>query len=595
MDKRTIIAVVLSVAILGAGMFLPNILFPPKPAPIAVATENTKQAATPSAAAPTAAQQSTVSSSKPAIQNSIDTGLVDPSKPADFWVAVPADESQSQLIVRDDGRLHVTIDPKGARLADVKLPEYKDGTGIVDMVFSGTESGVFTRFGGNKGQEMTEVFLLAPQKDPNVFEFFRDYRLNNVPNQTVRVTKRYTFFPKEFVFQLDIGFENSVNALVPSTKGNAYSIQLGPQVGPTSSKINNSQDFRRFVYLSGTKREVPGVGIGSSKQLTEHVNWVAIDGKYFSFFLIPGAYNYSIDLETQPANTQEPGNQIALTRGPIEASKNFDSYRFYVGPRLTKELEAYTKSDGKPAGFQGLQLEKISDDLNLLRWLEDILKWIMQLFYYVAHNWGVSIILMTILVKGALFPLSKKSAESAYKMQALTPKINALKEKYKDNPKKMNSEMAAIYQKEKINPLGGCLPLLLQFPFFIAMYNLFNSHFDLRGAMFIPGWIPDLSLPETVIPYSFVLPILGTHVTGLHILPFLYVASQIVTSKLTQVASPGTSNGQMKFMMYGLPIVFFFILYEVPSGLLVYWIFQNILQLIQQQLVNGMLKKKQSA
>ena len=178
-------------------------------------------------------------------------------------------------------------------------------------------------------------------------------------------------------------------------------------------------------------------------------------------------------------------------------------------------------------------------------------------------------------------------------MQALNPKLTELKAKYKDNPQKLNAEMGELYKKEKINPLGGCLPILLQFPFFIAMYNLFNNHFDLRGAMFIPGWIPDLSVPEYVFHFAqpFVIPLVGIAMTGLHILPFLYLGSQFLTTKLTQTSSPGVSNGQMKFMMYGLPLVFFFILYEVPSGLLVYWIFQNVLSIFQQQYINRHLVK----
>jgi YidC/Oxa1 family membrane protein insertase len=152
--------------------------------------------------------------------------------------------------------------------------------------------------------------------------------------------------------------------------------------------------------------------------------------------------------------------------------------------------------------------------------------------------------------------------------------------------------MAAFYQKEGYNPVSGCLPMLLQIPIFIAMYNLFNNHFDLRGAMFIPGWIPDLSVPESILdfPQNFRLPLFGW--TALRGLPFIYVGSQLIYGKVTQAPGQQT-NSQMNMMLYAMPVMFFFILYNVPSGLLVYWIFSNVLTLVQQVIINKYNKGKQ--
>lgn len=175
------------------------------------------------------------------------------------------------------------------------------------------------------------------------------------------------------------------------------------------------------------------------------------------------------------------------------------------------------------------------------------------------------------------------------RMQELQPKMQELQAKYKNNPQKMNQELAEFYKKEGYNPMSGCLPLLVQFPLFIAMYNLFNTHFDLRGASFIPGWIPDLSMPESIWNFNgFQVPLLGW--TALRLLPIIYVGSQLLYGKFTQMPQTGQSASQMKIMMYGMPIVFFFILYDVPSGLLVYWIAQNILTIIQQVVINDYLK-----
>jgi YidC/Oxa1 family membrane protein insertase len=179
-------------------------------------------------------------------------------------------------------------------------------------------------------------------------------------------------------------------------------------------------------------------------------------------------------------------------------------------------------------------------------------------------------------------------------MQAVAPKMKELQEKYKDNRQKMNQEMAELYKKEGYNPLSGCLPMLLQLPIFIAMYSLFNNHFDLRGAMFIPGWIPDLSMPESIVdfPPDFRVPILGW--SALRLLPFIYVGSQLLYGKVTQTPDQQI-NPQMKMMLYVMPIVFFFVLYNMPSGLLVYWIFSNLLTMVQQMAINKYLAPKRAA
>jgi YidC/Oxa1 family membrane protein insertase len=154
--------------------------------------------------------------------------------------------------------------------------------------------------------------------------------------------------------------------------------------------------------------------------------------------------------------------------------------------------------------------------------------------------------------------------------------------------------MAELYKKEGYNPVAGCLPMLLQLPIFISMYSLFNNHFDLRGAGFIPGWIPDLSMAESIwdFPPGVRLPILGW--TALRILPFLYVGSQLLYSKVTQTPDQ-QMNPQMKMMLYLMPIVFFFVLYNMPSGLLVYWIFSNLLTMVQQMAINKYLAPRRAA
>jgi YidC/Oxa1 family membrane protein insertase len=221
-----------------------------------------------------------------------------------------------------------------------------------------------------------------------------------------------------------------------------------------------------------------------------------------------------------------------------------------------------------------------------------LLKWLLILFYNITPNYGVAIILLTLFIKLLFFPLTKKGSEATLRMQALAPKIKEIQDKYKNNPQKQQIEMGNFYKQEGYNPISGCLPMLLQIPIFLAMYNLFNNHFDLRGAAFIPGWIPDLSVPEYIwnFPGGFSLPFL--HWTALRALPFIYVGSQLIYGKVTQTPGQQANSGQMKMMLYIMPIAFFFILYDVPSGLLIYWIFSNILTLVQQLIINKYIQAK---
>jgi len=178
-------------------------------------------------------------------------------------------------------------------------------------------------------------------------------------------------------------------------------------------------------------------------------------------------------------------------------------------------------------------------------------------------------------------------------MQALQPKVNELREKYKDNPQKMNQEMAALYKKEGVSPLGGCLPLLLQMPIFFALYNLLSTHFELRSAVFIPGWINDLSSPESIWDFApFSIPFVGWH--NLRVLPFIMLVTTFIQSRFTQ-APDSSSAANMKLMTYAMPIVFFFILYDMPSGLVLYWTMQNVLTIFQQMYTNSRRAKAAAA
>jgi YidC/Oxa1 family membrane protein insertase len=163
-------------------------------------------------------------------------------------------------------------------------------------------------------------------------------------------------------------------------------------------------------------------------------------------------------------------------------------------------------------------------------------------------------------------------------MQAIQPKVKALQEQYKSDPQQMNKAVMEMYRKNKVNPLGGCLPLLLQMPIFIALYQTLTQSIELRGAKFF-WWIKDLSAPDSFYTLPFSIPLLGNHV---NILPLLMIGSMIWQQKLTPTASASKEQAKMMLLM---PVVFGFIFYNLPAGLVLYWFINNVLTILHQSMM----------
>ena len=171
-------------------------------------------------------------------------------------------------------------------------------------------------------------------------------------------------------------------------------------------------------------------------------------------------------------------------------------------------------------------------------------------------------------------------------MQELQPKMQALQEKYKGDQQKLQIETSKLYKEAGYNPASGCLPMLFQFLILFAMYNLFNNYFEFRGASFIKGWIDDLSDGDSVYQLKTFIPLVGNHI---RVLPVIYLVSQLFYGKITQMGGTlqsAQSSGQMKFMTYGLPLIFFFLFYNAPSGLILFWTVSNVIRMIQQVIIN---------
>jgi YidC/Oxa1 family membrane protein insertase len=286
-------------------------------------------------------------------------------------------------------------------------------------------------------------------------------------------------------------------------------------------------------------------------------SWISMIQHYFFTAWLPSGEGsdrktiYTRLLSEDNKNSYQIGsvdNYIALSPGE---SRSFDS-KLYVGPKVQAEI-----TDLAP----GLAL---TVDYGVLTFLAAPLFWILEKIHLIFGNWGWSIIMLTILIKIVFFKLSEASYKSMAKMKKLTPRMNALKERYGDDKKKFSEALMKIYKEEKVNPLGGCLPILIQIPVFIALYWVIIESVEMRHAPFI-GWIEDLSSADP-----------------LYILPVLMGVSMYAQQKL----NPAPTDPMQAKIFLALPFVFTFLFATFPSGLVLYWVTNNLLSIAQQYVIN---------
>ncbi len=302
-----------------------------------------------------------------------------------------------------------------------------------------------------------------------------------------------------------------------------------------------------------------------------NIDWVAYEGTYFMTGIIPGQQSQSItmdaDDELVTIDLQAPLETLA------PGATNTYGYNLFYGPKKLTLLNEVGFNLGKIVYFG---------------WFDVIAKpmlYLLNWFYSVAHNYGVAIILVTIILKAIFWPITQKGLKSMKNMQKLQPKVVKLKEKYKDDPTKMNAEMMNLYKTYKVNPLGGCLPMILQIPVFFALYKVLLQSIELRHAPFML-WINDLSAPDRLY-LGFDIPYLG----GLPVLTLLMGASMFLQQKMTPTTADPT---QAKIMMF-LPLIFTVMFVNFASGLVLYWFVNNLLSILQQYLINRQKKPAPAA
>lgn len=578
MEKNTAWAIGLSSIVLIGFFFLQTFLAPKQSAQTPAASNSTEQVS------------SGQSSSTP-----VTDSTTEPEKTIN---ASAKDSVKEETFVIETNKLKVTFTNRGGDVIGYELKDHKDtDTGnFIEMADNITKTNrAFALTLGGANEAIIDDIFNARKINDNTIGFFKNYSVKNADGTTgvFTLVKTYEFNPDDYAFKLTVNVDGAENFKGLDVNGAAYSLRTSPQIGPFYNPKMNRYENRQFIAYNGNKKKKVILGTNQTKAYEKGWEWVAMAGKYFEVLACPADNSTMLDkvVYTSKSDIADKTNcQAIVTRRAIDTTAAEDVYYIYVGPRNEKDLRIYNVADKNPWKLEGVRFDDSMQTSGILSWLEVILKFLLELINKVVKNWGISIIILTALLKFAMFPITAKTAKSTVKMQEMQPKMQALQEKYKDNPQKLNEQTAKLYKEIGYNPLSGCLPMVFQFVILFAMYNLFNNYFEFRGASFIPGWISDLSAGDNIKTLGFNIPLLGNHI---RLLPVIYVISQLLFGKITNNGGTTASQnaGQMKMMMYGMPILFFFLFYNAPSGLLLYWTISNLIQLGQQLYINSKIKK----
>jgi YidC/Oxa1 family membrane protein insertase len=379
--------------------------------------------------------------------------------------------------------------------------------------------------------------------------------------QGLALTKTFTFSYDSYRFDLDIRVVNGTSQPLDDN--------LALLLENRFPKIENdpSSTFQgQLAYLDG-KYEEKGIGkFEKEVTTTGKIQWGALSDTYFMQAVIPVDNQSIASIKTSRPNPEQLRALFVLppVNLPVQGEKNLH-LALYFGPRDIAVLKPLKLDLEQAVNFGFFDI------------ISKPLLWVLNFFNGFMHNYGWAIIVLTILVKILFWPLTHKSYKSMKDMQKLQPKMAKIREKYKDNREKMNQEMMALYKTYKVNPMGGCLPMVIQIPVFFALYSLLGYAIELRHAPFLL-WINDLSAPDR-LPIGVMIPYVGN---GIPVLTLLMGASMFIQQKMTPTTGDPT---QAKLMLF-LPVVFTFMFINFASGLVLYWLVNNVLSIGQQYYIN---------
>ena len=486
---------------------------------------------------------------------------------ADGVAAAAAPSTKAEVDGTGQGRkikvvtdvLAVEIDPRGGTIASVDLRSYPVSNDRPDDPFRLLEdvdpARYFVAQSGLTGARSTPNHHARFEYDTDRYELTEGEDFVEVPlrwrsDDGVVVTRTYRFTRARYVVE--------VRAEVSNRGAEAWRGALYGQLQRGEPESSGGL-FRTYTYtggiLSGPEKPYEKVDFSdmASQDIDREVpgGWVAMIQHYFAAAWVPDAEETNHYYSKSLPNGRYVLGVVGPTRTAPPGGATDFSLTFYVGPKIQERMQEVAPHLERTVDYGWLWL------------IAEPLFWLLSWIHGFVGNWGWAIILLTVLIKLAFFQLSAASYKSMARMRKLQPRITALRERYAADKQRMNQAMMELYREEKINPLGGCLPILVQIPVFIALYWVLLESVELRQASFI-GWLDDLSLHD---PY-FVLPILMG-----------------VTMLIQQKLNPTPPDPMQAKIMMALPFVFTFFFLFFPSGLVLYWFVNNVLSIIQQWVI----------
>jgi YidC/Oxa1 family membrane protein insertase len=570
MDRNSVIGLVLiGLLVIGYSLYM-------QPSPQEVAAMRKQRDSTIAALALADSMHKVESAQQQSVVNK-DT-LVDDSLKAErlhnqLDVFAAAGEGKEEFITVENDLMKVNFSTRGGKVHSVELKKYKTYLGKPVILGAGDSSVFELQLSVNNRVISTNGLYFAPLvasvRKGNIEEKTVTMRLSAGENQYVEYA--YSFGSQDYTLNCQLRLAN-MNKLLPE---NTSSIELdwGQHLSRYEKNINNERRASSVFYRF-TDDEVDNLSYGrdGNESLKTKVKWVAFKQQFFTSVLIADdAFESPTQVHAQTGVKPDEIMQMAAELTVPYSHKNDEQFgmKFYFGPNHYQTLKK-----------MNLGLEKqIQLGWSIFSWVNRFL--VIPIFNFLDSlniNYGIIILILTIIVRILLLPLTYTSFLSQAKMRVLKPEIDELNAKYADEPVKKQQEQMAFYRRAGVNPLGGCIPGLLQLPILIAMFNFFPSSIELRQEHFL--WAKDLSTYDSILDLPFNIPFYGSHVS---LFTLLMTASTLLFTKLNaQMTS--AANPQMKWMMYLMPIFFLGIFNSYSAGLSYYYFLSNMFGLGQQYL-----------
>ncbi len=505
--------------------------------------------------------------------------VITQESPTDFGqygVFAVAAKGADSLITLENNKIELKISPKGGRVYSARLKDYRTYNSLPLILVSGDSTIFgFNFFTVDNKAVQTNNLYFTPVSDNKMFivtEQPQSVVLRLMAGDGKYIEYKYTLAPDKYMVDFDVTFKSMENIIASNQNSLTLDWRMYiPQQEKgrqneenyTTIKFKYFQDDVDYLRLRSTKDE--------KKDITTKLSWVAFQDQFFSSVLITNDFFLNGSVSSTRTITSEKYIRyftsevgVPFNPGP-EASFGM---KMYYGPNHISTLRK-----------EGLQLDRLVFlGKNIIGWINRFV--IIPIFNWLDNyigNYGIIILILTIIIKVVLFPLTFKSYQSQAKMAVLKPMVAELGKKFPKKEDAMKKQQATmdLYKRAGVNPMGGCLPMLLQMPILFAMFRFFPVSIELRQEHFL--WATDLSTYDSILTLPFKIPMYGDHVS---LFTLLMTASTLLTMKMTG-SSPGQDQPGMKVMMYMMPVMFMLILNNFSSGLTYYYFLANILTYFQ--------------